>query len=125
MRSVLLVVALVLALASAVSAQTVNKTVELLPGGKTIIGPGAFQGVGGELAFLFNTNIPLNLCATLANVGAVDVTVTLFILGGGSVNVTTDPGRTQAICATNLTSAAASCAAGSGACKYMWRLDSL
>ncbi len=125
MRRLLLVVALVLALAPAASAQTVNKTVGLLPGGKTIGGPGAFHGAAGDLAFLFSTGVALNLCATLANAGAVDVNITLFIFGGGSLAGTVHPGQTHVICGNNLTSVSASCVASGGACKYMWRLDSL
>jgi hypothetical protein len=127
MRRALLVVALVLALPVAASAQTVDKTVELLPGGKTFGGPGAFQGAPGELQFLFNTNVlNMNICATLANAGAVDVTVTLFILGGATINITVEPGRTGVICGGNITIVSGSCAVvGGTTCKYMWRLDLL
>ena len=127
MRSVLLVVALVLALAPAASAQAVNKSVELLPGGRTIGGPGAFQGVAGNLEFLYNSSIAtgLSFCTTLANVGAVVVSITQFPAGGGSTFVDVDPGLTHVLCGQNLITVAATCAPGTGTCKYMWRLDSL
>jgi hypothetical protein len=125
--------ALVLGLSGVASAQVVSKEVALLPGGRTIGGPGAVQTKGGELTLLrTHENGPLPLCVTVVNMGETPIRAEVeTLLPSPEITATLiNPGHTGTACKSGAQEAAAVCVPNPGPiistgvpCRFLWRVD--
>ena len=121
----MIAVALVLTFAGVAAAQAVNKKVDLLPGGRTIGGPGIFTGEAGTTKTLLaiGPTATARLCGTLANTGKGRMSLN-FQVTGGSIQgqVSPFPGEVQTSCRTDAVQVRATCN-GPKPCKGLWRVD--
>jgi hypothetical protein len=127
------VLALVLGLGGVASAQVVSTQVSLLPGGRTIGGPGAVQAKGGELTLLLtNESTPLPLCVTVVNMGEVSIRAEVETLSPSPDLMANliPPGRTGTACKNGAQEATAVCVPNAGSslstgvpCRFLWRVD--
>ncbi len=103
-------------------AQKVDKKVQLLPGGRTIGGPGSLTGIppGGD-ASVFFVNVAVGACVTVANTGKDDATI-----NNGGTSTTVEAGLTETICHNATTFVDLGCSAGAAKpCAFLWRVDAL
>ncbi len=112
-------------LSPSAGAQTVGRTVELLAGGLTIGGPGAYQGDPGDERVVWATSDaePENVCATVVNSGSSSVRIELETNPGGAVLFSVGTARTASFCRNATYRVMLSCFTGGPACRYLWRVD--
>lgn len=133
-RLVMVALAFLIALSNPVSAQTTSKTVELLPGGKTIGGPGTGSLEGGPTAvpddIFSNRGTPTNVCVTVTNLASGGLSLVALIVNGDSDDpiMVVLPARTGAVCSDAVETLGVRCVGGQinqkPRCQYLWRVDS-
>ncbi len=101
-----------------------EKKLDFRPGGQTIGGPGILLGLQGNKAVWVSV-AGGHVCATVANVGSVELHFTLFsssdTLGSGPLG----PGQTQTACTVNVGFILVECLSTgrTQTCDALWRVD--
>jgi hypothetical protein len=106
-------------LIGAPAAQEVSSVAPLTAGGLTIGGPGAVTTQPSDSSIFWASAKAMDICVTVVNFGTVAVSVQLSSLQFAPGNI----GRTIAVCAANITNVTVTCGAGTGECRYLWRVD--
>ena len=118
-----LAIAVLLASSSGIArAQVAGRSIDALPGGKTIGGPGVTQWTDSTRS-IFTYAAGLDVCATASNVSTGSAIMTLTNTNLQTVTVTLVGGNTQTTCLGLVDSVALTC--GPEACKVIWRIDAL
>jgi hypothetical protein len=123
-RNLMLAAALAVALTGVVSAKS-DKSGALVPGGRTVAGPGTATAAAGVNAPLFlYGNVQFDGCVTAVNVGSHLAAVT--VSGGGTDALPLDPGETGVLCHADMYALQLTChGTGTDVCAVQWRLDAL
>jgi len=101
-----------------------EKNLDFRPGGQTIGGPGILLGLEGNKAVWVSVAGGGPVCATVANVGSVELQFTLFSsssISSGPLG----PGRTHTACAASVGFILVECLSTgrNQTCDALWRVD--
>jgi hypothetical protein len=114
----LVVATLLLAPAAPVAA---GKAPALLPGGRTISGPGSLAiAPGFQVRVHADGSVSNDVCVTVVNTGGSLVTLTLT--GSTTPAMDVNPGDSRALCVENVQFVDVTCA-GESSCSAQWRVD--
>lgn len=121
MRVTQVLVAAALLLAPVAPAMAAGKAGGLIPGGRTLSGPGSLVlAIGAQARVHEDPTVNRDVCVTLVNTGRSQLTMALT--GDTTPSTTLDPGVTKALCVGNVHYVDVSCT-GVSACSAQWRVD--
>lgn len=115
---------MVLALSATTAVAQTAKSLQFGPGGNTIAGPGVHTVEAGpsEIIFLQDEEAPMDLCATVVNVGKSGIASLGVVDPDGYTNATAvDPGEAASVCQKDANLVRVGC--NSGTCEVLWRVD--
>jgi hypothetical protein len=125
MDKVLFLAAAALMLSATTAAAQSSKT-QLLAGGNTIGGPGTrtLEAGASEIVFQQSSSTPLDLCATVANIGKRGTSVAITVTNPGMTfnGVGADVGESATVCQKASNVVRVGCTAGDQ-CQVLWRVD--
>jgi len=110
-----------LLLAQAAPAAAAGKAPALLPGGRTISGPGTLSIQPGFQARVHaDGSVSQDVCVTVVNTGSS--LFTLSLIGASTPAMDVFPGTSRALCVENVQFVDLTCA-GESTCTAQWRVD--
>jgi hypothetical protein len=121
MRAARLFLTASLLLAPAAPAAAAGKAGALLPGGRTVSGPGTLSiAMGGQVRVHSDSSASNDVCVTVVNTGSSLVTLTLT--GALTPAMDINPGTSRALCVEDVQFVDVTCA-GESSCSAQWRVD--
>lgn len=107
-----------------------NVAAQLSPGGRTIAGPLALTGFGGQSGTIFEDDSKLSKCVSLSTDSVSDVAVTVQLRDASNLQIVgiqnIPPGQASAACAAKVQNLYYSCnGSGADVCKFTVRVDAV